>query len=309
MSYSADLARQIGGYFSLRLPGLPVDVATVWVESESGVNNNPVGLTSGGTLIVYDSWQHGIDAAAGWILNPASPYGALRAALRGGDPYTIMRAVQDSPWGPAGYYSHAWPGVAKALGITLPTAPAPAPVPTGEGTKMASTGNAIGDAIVKNAQYLANGPRDAAPYLAKIVDYTTRLVTATHAALAAAAASAVPTGPDPAPAEPQAAAGSTWPWADVEAGTVPTAPPSIDTYGVLQQVAEIAAGYRKPDENTPAQWSTGGGAAAVLPQFVRQIIGDAAIGGSGALYWPVSAYPLLPSWVTDLAHTAADTRS
>lgn len=307
MSYAAALALAIGSYFSTRLPGLPADIATVWVESESGINNNPVGLTSGGSLIVYDSWEHGIDAAAAWVLNPTSPYGALRAALRGGDRYTIMRAIQDSPWGPAGYYHSAWPGVAKALGIALPTAPA-APIPTGEGTKVTtSTGNAIGDAIVTNAEYLANRPANPAPYVAKIADYATRLVTAAHAALVPVVSA--PTAPDPAPAEPQAAAGSTWPWADIEQGSVPTAPPSIDTYGLLQQIAEIAGGYRSPDPETPSQWATGGGAASVLPQFVRQIIGDPAIGGSGALYWPVSAYPLLPAWVTDLAHTAADARS
>ncbi len=126
--YTAVLAGTVGAYFAGRLAGLPVGVATVWVASESGIDNNPVGLTSGGVLIVFDSWQHGIDAAVAWIENPASPYGALRAALKAGDPYTVMRAVQDSPWGPKGYYHSAWPNVARALGITLPTAPA---VPAG----------------------------------------------------------------------------------------------------------------------------------------------------------------------------------
>lgn len=161
-------------------------------------------------------------------------------------------------------------------------------------------------AIKTNAGYLrdvaaAAGPAIAArlaPYIdhidAQASDILAQLTTnfvAVNAGDLAALPPAVAGEPIP---------GSTFPWAEIEAGQVPTAPPSIDTYGLMQQVAEIAGGYRTPDEGTPSQWATREGSMLPLREFVGEITGLGP-GPGGAAYYPVSAYPLLPQWVMDAA--------
>ncbi len=89
-------------------------------------------------------------------------------------------------------------------------------------------------------------------------------------------------------------------WTAITAGSIPTAPPSIDTYGLMQQVAEIAGGYRPADPRTPVDWTTQEDATTALRGFVVNIV------GLGALYFRPAAYPPIPAWVFLLCGCAGD---
>ncbi len=121
--YPLELAREAGAVLSART-GIPVDIATVWAGAESGIDNNPYGFTDGsGHLYAFSTLDAGASAAGAWLMNPTSPYEAVRAAIATGDAAAIVAAVQASPWGPAGYYAESWPRVAAAYGIALPGGP------------------------------------------------------------------------------------------------------------------------------------------------------------------------------------------
>ena len=115
MTYSDAQANYVGELMS-QATGIPAPVASTWAKSESGVNNNPYGLTNGqGQLYSFSSLQAGVQAAADWLLNPSSPYGNVRTAIQGGNSTQIAQAIAASPWGPSGYYSRSWPGISPGI--------------------------------------------------------------------------------------------------------------------------------------------------------------------------------------------------
>lgn len=128
--YPLATARAAGAVMAANA-GVPEDIATVWAGAESGVNNNPYGLTDGaGRLYAFSTLETGAAVAAAWLTNPASPYAAVRTAIAGGDAGAIVAAIEASPWGPAGYYAASWPKVAAAYGIALPAGGTPVTDPT-----------------------------------------------------------------------------------------------------------------------------------------------------------------------------------
>ena len=136
MTYSDAQANYVGELMS-QATGIPVPVASTWAKSESGVNNNPYGLTNGqGQLYSFSSLQAGVQAAADWLLNPSSPYGSVRTAIKGGNNTQIAQAIAASPWGPSGYYSKSWPGISPGIfGSSTPASVKPA----SSGVQLAST--------------------------------------------------------------------------------------------------------------------------------------------------------------------------
>ncbi len=161
MTYTDAYAAYVGQLMAAA-SGVPASVATVWAKSESGVNNNPYGLTNGrGQLYSYPTVQAGVQAAADWLLNPSSPYGGVRTAIKSGNAQTIANAIAASPWGPSGYYASAWPKLGLPL-TTVKTAtkssagrPAPkvssASPASATGTQGASAGIAPSGAITSTS--------------------------------------------------------------------------------------------------------------------------------------------------------------
>lgn len=210
MAYTKAHAIEVGAAMAAAT-GIPAPIATVWAGSESGTRNNPYGLTDGlYHLNTYPTWQAGVAAAARWLLT-GPYYSGVRAAIATRDPYTIMHAIQASPWGPSGYYFRSWPGVAALYGITLPTAPAahpvpkPTPAPTTGGSPTMSDGARLAAAIKDDAAYsvnVAKGGGDPSPYLAKLGVYADRLAATVDAAPTPAAPAPAPAAPAPTPAVP-----------------------------------------------------------------------------------------------------------
>lgn len=112
-TYSLALASQVGTLFSQLVPGFPTKLATDWATIESGVGNNPYGVTvknSAGqwVLATYPTLQAGVQAAATLLLT-APQYSSIRAAVRTGDPNAVASALVASPWNTPGSPTYsAW---------------------------------------------------------------------------------------------------------------------------------------------------------------------------------------------------------
>lgn len=124
-----------------------------------------------------------------------------------------------------------------------------------------------------------------APYLDKADAYIDEAVAA-----------AVPAGPTAAgvPADPTYTVpppGGVYAWDKALAGDLPTAPVIVDTFGALQQAAEVAMGTRAPDAGSPTEWATQAAAAETLREFIIGVVGD------GESYYPSTMYPPIPARV------------
>jgi hypothetical protein len=123
-TYSPALASQVGTLFSQLVPGFPKGVATTWATLESGVGNNPYGVTDGnGHLLTFASLQAGVQAAATLLLT-SSNYSSVRAAVRTGDPNAVASALVASPWNTPGSPYYASGFTAAGYHIDLSTVPA-----------------------------------------------------------------------------------------------------------------------------------------------------------------------------------------
>ena len=139
MTYSDAQANYVGELMA-QATGIPAPVASTWAKSESGVNNNPYGLTNGqGQLYSFSSLQAGVQAAADWLLNPSSPYGSVRTAIKGGNSTQIAQAIAASPWGPSGYYSRSWPGISPGIFGSSTTPASVKPASSTGGVQLASS--------------------------------------------------------------------------------------------------------------------------------------------------------------------------
>jgi hypothetical protein len=110
------LARQLVA----ALPGLDLRLARVWIKSESGVGNNPLGVThtvnGKTTLMTYPTKEAGITAAA-TLVKTSRNYAGIRASLNGGNVRQQALAIIASPWNARGspYYTSVF-GAAGLLG-------------------------------------------------------------------------------------------------------------------------------------------------------------------------------------------------
>lgn len=150
MGYSDAEVEPLAQRMVALLPGLDIRLARVWIKSESGANNNPLGVTaSKGSsapvgqyigpstyLIRYPSREAGIDGAVA-LIKRSSNYAGIRASL--GQPVNVQAAaVIASPWHARNspYYTKVFTqagllvtrGIAPLVGgdgATLASAPAP----------------------------------------------------------------------------------------------------------------------------------------------------------------------------------------
>jgi hypothetical protein len=108
------------------LPGLNLALARVWIKAESGVGNNPLGVThvvAGKTvLMTYATPTAGVDAAAALVKGSAN-YAGIRASLSGTARQQAM-AIIASPWNAPGspYYTRVFTA-AGLLGSVPQTVP------------------------------------------------------------------------------------------------------------------------------------------------------------------------------------------
>lgn len=162
MTYSPQLANQVGSLFSQLVPGFPSKLASDWATIESGVGNNPYGVTvknaSGSwVLATYPTLQAGVQAAARLFLT-APQYAPLRAATRTGDPNAIASALVASPWNTPGSPTYSsWftslgyhidlssvPGSLPASGVDQPLNPPSAGTATLASTVASAAGAVAG---------------------------------------------------------------------------------------------------------------------------------------------------------------------
>lgn len=136
MTYSTAQIEPLAQRMVQALPGLDIRLARVWIQSESGANNNPLGVTSvqGGVskLNSYPSPFAGIDAAIALIKN-SSYYSGIRKAIAGGSISDQAKAIIASPWNARNspYYTRVFTN-AGFLGTTSTTTPPRHPdVPSG----------------------------------------------------------------------------------------------------------------------------------------------------------------------------------
>lgn len=142
-TYSPALASEVGSLMSQLVPGLSKNLATAWATLESGVNNNPYGMTSptatptggasyttpiknsdGSTTYLngYRTLAAGVQAAANNLLtNPV--YSSIRAALRTSDPNAVASALVASEWNTpnSAYYANGF--TAAGFHIDLSSVP------------------------------------------------------------------------------------------------------------------------------------------------------------------------------------------
>ena len=76
--------------------GLHTDVLAAWVNREKGINNNILGVTSGGSLVKYPSQTAAADATAALLMR-SSNYAGIRASLQGTSEQQAL-AIAQSPW-------------------------------------------------------------------------------------------------------------------------------------------------------------------------------------------------------------------
>lgn len=109
-----------------QLPGLDINLARVWIRAESGVGNNPLGVTSVqgriSKLNTYSTPIAGIDAAIN-LLKSSSYYAGIRTAISSGSVTDQAKAIIASPWHSRGspYYTDVF----TKAGFLSSTSPIP----------------------------------------------------------------------------------------------------------------------------------------------------------------------------------------
>jgi len=111
MAYSNAEVEPLAQRLVANLPGLDIRLARAWIKSESGVGNNPLGVTHMGpngksVLSTYSSRIEGIDAASA-LLKRSNNYAGIRKAIAGGNLRQQALAIIASPWNRRGspYYT------------------------------------------------------------------------------------------------------------------------------------------------------------------------------------------------------------
>ena len=111
------------------LTGLNKDVITQWVSLEKGVNNNILGVTSGGALKKYPNQSlAAIDTAA--LINRSSNYAGIRASY-GKTSAQQARAIIASPWhstSATGYYQRGFSSITGGSSNPVPSGGASTPI-------------------------------------------------------------------------------------------------------------------------------------------------------------------------------------
>jgi len=79
-----------------QLTGLNKDVLNVWASRENGVNNNILGVTSGGSLVKYPSQTAAAEATAR-LIQSSPNYAGIRTAESGTSQQQAL-AIAQSPW-------------------------------------------------------------------------------------------------------------------------------------------------------------------------------------------------------------------
>lgn len=123
MAYTAAKIEQAAQLLIKALPGLHIEVARAWVTAEQGDNNNVLGLTDANhVLYKYPTLAAGITANAKWVLNPASPYGGIRASLKGGSIAVQGKAIIASGWNVRNspYYTRIFTAMGLFKAVTPP---------------------------------------------------------------------------------------------------------------------------------------------------------------------------------------------
>lgn len=127
-----------------KLTGIPAAVCDRWLRCEAQSRNNPTNplniltgvrkypdrppqIGANGRFGVYATVEDGIGDAA-WLINKSSYYAGIRRAIKTGDPLTIARAIEDSPWA-GGHYGHSC--LSSHFSSSTPNVPLPVtpPVP------------------------------------------------------------------------------------------------------------------------------------------------------------------------------------
>ena len=154
MAYTAAEIEPLAQRMVQQLPGLNIDLARVWIRSESGVGNNPLGVTSmqGGVskLNTYPTRIAGIDAAIN-LLKSSSNYAGVRTAIATGDLQKQAEALIASPWNRRGspYYTKVFGAAGFLSGSsTTPSGGASTPIttlPNPPNTSTSTSGDTLAD--------------------------------------------------------------------------------------------------------------------------------------------------------------------
>ena len=142
MTYTAAQTAPLAARLVQDLPGLNINVATVWITAESGNNNNPLGVMVNGKLAQYATPQAGIDAAAARV-KTLSYYTGIVASLPGGNARQQAMAIIASPWNVPNspYYTRIFTAaglLGTGGGATRPVATVTVPITTATATATAT---------------------------------------------------------------------------------------------------------------------------------------------------------------------------
>jgi hypothetical protein len=175
MTYTAAQTAPLAARLVQDLPGLNLNVATVWINAESGGNNNPLGMTAtrGSSapvgqwigantyLVKYATPTAGIDAAAAHI-KTSSYYTGIVASLSGNARQQAL-AIIASPWNAVGspYYTRIFTAAGLLGGTGGATRPAPTvSVPTIPTVSLTSYSAATTARITALQGYIATLTKD-----------------------------------------------------------------------------------------------------------------------------------------------------
>jgi len=122
MTYTPQQTEPLALRLCRDLPGLHIELARCWITAESGVNNNPLGVTiivnDVRVLAKYPTAFSGIDAAAERV-KTQSNYAGIIASL-GGTLRQQALAVIHSPWNVPNspYYTREFTACGLLFGVT-----------------------------------------------------------------------------------------------------------------------------------------------------------------------------------------------
>jgi len=125
MSYTDAEVEPLAQQLVHELPGFDIRLARVWIKSESGTGNNPLGVThvenGVSKLSTYSSRAEGISAAVR-LLKSSSNYSGVRTAIAGGNLRQQALALIASPWNHPGspYYTKVFTAAGLLGGTATP---------------------------------------------------------------------------------------------------------------------------------------------------------------------------------------------
>lgn len=109
--------------------GLNRDVIVQWVSLEKGVNNNILGVTSGGHLVKYPNQTLAAQATAR-LINTSGNYAGIRASY-GKTSAQQAQAIIKSPWhstSATGYYQRGFASITGSSGSSIPSGGTSTPI-------------------------------------------------------------------------------------------------------------------------------------------------------------------------------------